>query len=69
MKMTSETTVAASQNRDNYITRIPAEIREALGIRPGWKLIWSTMGHVAVVTARPLTVQEIEELKNLKQKR
>lgn len=69
MKMTSETTVAASQNRDNLITRIPAEIRDALGIRPGWKLVWSTMGHVAVITARPLTAQEIEDLKNLKQKR
>ncbi len=67
--MTSETTVAASQNRDNLITRIPAEIRDALGIRPGWKLVWSTMGHVAVITARPLTAQEIEDLKNLKQKR
>ncbi len=67
--MTAESTVAATQNENNFITRVPAEIREALGIRQGWKLIWSTMGHVAIVTARPLTLQEIEEIKNLKHKR
>ncbi len=67
--MTAESTVAATQNGNNFITRVPAEIREALGIKPGWKLIWSTMGHVAIVTARPLTLQEIEELKNMKHKK
>ncbi len=67
--MVSETAVAATQNGTNFITRIPAEVREALGIRPGWKLTWSAVGHVAVITARPLTIQEIEELKKLKQRR
>lgn len=67
-EMTTETTVAAHNKGTNFITRIPAEVREALDIRPGWKLVWSVMGHVAVITARPLTLQEIEQLKLRKQK-
>ncbi|MCL7412609.1 MAG: AbrB/MazE/SpoVT family DNA-binding domain-containing protein [ANME-2 cluster archaeon] len=66
--MTTETTVAAHKKGTNYITRIPAEVREALDIRPGWKLVWSAVGHVAVITARPITPEEIEVLKHRKQK-
>lgn len=52
------------------ITRVPIEVQTALGLKNGHKIKWVlTEGQIVLISARPLTAQEIEELKNLKQKR
>ncbi len=67
--MVSETTIALPANSSTFLTKIPAEVRDALKIRQGWKLVWSVVGHVALVTVRPLTPEELKErIKDLKER-